>query len=44
MGRYQHNKFIQNIRRKIMGTWHVDKDRLKKILTKPIKNKASAKK
>ena len=22
-----------------MGTWHVDKDRLKKILTKPIKNK-----
>ena len=24
-----------------MGTWHVDKDRLKKILTKPIKNKDS---
>ncbi len=22
-----------------MGTWHVDKDRLKKILTKPIHNK-----
>ena len=24
-----------------MGTWHIDKDRLKKILTKPIKNKES---
>ena len=24
-----------------MGTWHTDKDRLKKILTKPIKNKDS---
>ena len=22
-----------------MGTWHIDKDRLKQILTKPIKNK-----
>tara|TARA_R100001443_G_scaffold116608_1_gene137536 strand:- start:11929 stop:12279 length:351 start_codon:yes stop_codon:yes gene_type:complete len=27
-----------------MGTWHIDKDRLKKILTKPIKNKESIKK
>ena len=22
-----------------MGTWHIDKDKLKQILTKPIKNK-----